>query len=83
MWLGEWRRVLNIGKLRKGGELYYLNSVAKGVEDYYLGSGEAAGYWLASGAKDLELDGEVGAKDLRALLNGRYPADGARLTALK
>jgi hypothetical protein len=40
--------VLNIGKLRKGGELYYLNSVAKGVEDYYLGSGESPGYLSGS-----------------------------------
>jgi hypothetical protein len=65
--------VLNIGKLRKGGELYYLNSVARGVEDYYVGSGEAPGYWLASGAKNLALADAVGEKDLRAVLNGFHP----------
>jgi TrwC relaxase len=61
--------VLNIGQLRKGGELYYLNSVTRGVEDYYVGSGEAPGYWLASGAKNLGLADAVGEKDLRAVLN--------------
>jgi len=71
--------ILNIGKLRKGGELYYLNSVARGVEDYYTGSGEAPGYWLASGTKDLGLRGQVGEAQLRAVLNGHHPETGERL----
>lgn len=71
--------ILNIGKLRKGGELYYLNSVARGVEDYYTGSGEAPGYWLAGGAKNLKLAGEVGEDQLRAVLNGYHPTTGERL----
>ena len=62
--------MLNIGKLRRGGENYYLNSVARGVEDYYLGSGEAPGYWLASGASALGLQGEVGENELRNVLRG-------------
>ena len=66
--------VLNIGKLRRGGENYYLNSVARGVEDYYLGSGEAPGYWLASGAQDLGLSGPVGEDALRSVLRGMHPA---------
>ena len=32
---------MSIGKLGRGSEGYYLNAVAKGVEDYYLGSREA------------------------------------------
>ena len=71
--------ILNIGKLRKGGELYYLNSVARGVEDYYTGSGEAPGYWLASGAENLKLEGEVSEEQLRAVLNGYHPKTGERL----
>ena len=63
--------ILNIGKLRKGGELYYLNSVARGVEDYYTGSGESPGYWLAGGAKDLGLEGQVG--EVLDLCGGRHP----------
>jgi Ti-type conjugative transfer relaxase TraA len=78
-----WRHegVLNIGKLRAGGEDYYLNSVAKGVEDYYLGSGEAPGYWIASGARDLGLSGEVTETALRNVLLGAHPASGDELVA--
>ena len=71
--------VLNIGKLRRGGENYYLNSVARGVEDYYLGSGEAPGYWLASGAASLGLQGEVGENELRNVLRGASHASGRPL----
>ena len=71
--------MLNIGKLRRGGENYYLNSVARGVEDYYLGSGEAPGYWLASGAAALGLQGEVGEKELRNVLRGANHASGTPL----
>jgi conjugative relaxase-like TrwC/TraI family protein len=73
--------VLNVGKLRKGGENYYLNSVAEGVEDYYLGSGEAPGYWLASGADDLGLSGEVQEVALRNILQGSHPTSGTELVA--
>lgn len=69
-------RLLNIGKLRRGGENYYLNSVARGVEDYYLGSGEAPGYWLASGARELSLEGRVGDDQLRSVLRGIDPDSG-------
>ena len=75
----EEAKILNVGKLRKGGELYYLNSVARGVEDYYTGSGEAPGYWLATGARNLKLSGEVGEDALRAVLNGTDPTTGKRL----
>ena len=73
------RQMLNIGKLRKGGENYYLNSVARGVEDYYLGSGEAPGYWLASGAADLNLTGQVDENELRNVLRGAHPVAGRGL----
>jgi conjugative relaxase-like TrwC/TraI family protein len=73
--------VLNIGKLRPGGENYYLNSVARGVEDYYLGSGEAPGYWLASGAGEIGLEGEVTEAALRNVLRGADPLSGSELVA--
>lgn len=69
-------RLLNIGKLRRGGENYYLNSVACGVEDYYLGSGEAPGYWLAAGARELSLEGRVGDDEFRSVLRGTHPGSG-------
>ena len=73
--------MLNIGKLRPGGENYYLNSVAKGIEDYYLGSGEAPGYWIASGADDLGLSGEVTEVALGNVLRGSHPGSGDELVA--
>ena len=39
--------VLSMWKLGHGQEAYYLEAVAQGVEDYYVG-GEAPGRWIAS-----------------------------------
>jgi hypothetical protein len=36
---------LSIGKLAPDAGEYYLEAVAQGVEDYYLGAGEAPGVW--------------------------------------
>lgn len=68
--------MLNIGKLARGQQGYYLNSVAKGVEDYYVGSGEAPGYWLGGGSVDLGLEGRVLERDLTPVLEGVHPATG-------
>ena len=68
--------MLNIGKLRSGSEGYYLNSVARGVEDYYLGSGEAPGYWIGSGINDVGLSREVQERELSLVLRGDDPASG-------
>lgn len=73
--------MLNIGKLAAGQQGYYLNSVAKGVEDYYLGVGEAPGYWLGGGSKDLGLDGHVRELELTPVLEARDPATGTSLLA--
>jgi Ti-type conjugative transfer relaxase TraA len=62
--------VLSIGKLAAGSEGYYLASVARGAEDYYLHAGEAPGRWLGAGARELGLEGEVAGDDLRAVLGG-------------
>ena len=59
--------MLSIGKLGRGAEGYYLQAVAAGVEDYYLGSGEAQGQWLGHGSARLGLSGTVAAEDLRAV----------------
>jgi conjugative relaxase-like TrwC/TraI family protein len=71
--------VLSIGKLGAGNEHYYLRTVAGGVEDYYLGRGEAPGRWIGAGAREVGLDGRVDAKPLAAALAGRDPIDGVRL----
>jgi hypothetical protein len=37
------RLVLNLHRLGHGAESYYLDQVVSGVEDYYVGAGEATG----------------------------------------
>ena len=56
---------------------YPLAQVALGIEDYYLGVGEAPGVWAGRWAAELELAGVVEAGELRALVNGVDPRDGA------
>jgi len=60
---------------------YLLRQVALGVEDYYMGSGEAPGVWQGDLADALGLTGVVEADKLRALLLGRHPATDAELLA--
>ena len=72
--------MLNIGKLAPGGENYYLETVASGVEDYYTGAGEAPGSWLGASASGLGLAGRVEPEALRAVLGAADPATGEPLT---
>lgn len=68
--------VLSISKLRVGAEAYQLTGVAQSLDDYYSGSGEAAGWWAGLGADRLGLDGDVTGEDLRELLAGIQPGTG-------
>src|SRR4051794_24411495 len=68
--------VLSLWKLRVGAEHYYLSQVARGLDDYYTGTGEMPGRWLGNAASALELDGTVTADDLRAVLAGLTPGTG-------
>jgi conjugative relaxase-like TrwC/TraI family protein len=58
---------------------YYLNTVARGREEYYTGAGEAPGRWMGEGCASLGLSGDVAADDLAALLEGRASSDGVSL----
>jgi len=71
--------VLTITKL-KGAE-YLIASVADGMEDYYMGAGEAPGVWRGAWAAELGLEGVVRAEALRALVNGLEPNAGVDLLA--
>ena len=71
--------MLSIGKLGTGQEMYYLEKVAEGAEDYYSGEGEVAGQWMGDAAAELGLSGEVGADQLTAMLTGNNPASGESL----
>ena len=78
--------MMSLWKLRVGVEAYYLAQVASGLDEYYSGSGEAAGQWIGAGAGLIGLDGAVDAVDLRAVLAGLAPGtgltpNGARLVA--
>jgi conjugative relaxase-like TrwC/TraI family protein len=58
---------------------YVLRQVAGGLEDYYLGSGEAPGVWSGRLADQLGLVGVVGADDLRSLIDRCHPLSGEAL----
>jgi len=60
---------------------YLLRQVAMGVDDYYMGSGEAPGVWQGRLAAELRLVGVVEHDQLRALLLGRDPASDVELLA--
>jgi conjugative relaxase-like TrwC/TraI family protein len=62
---------------------YVLGGVALGVEDYYVGAGEAPGVWQGRLAAELGLAGVVDPDQLRALLLGRDPATDVELPAAK
>src|SRR5206468_12335950 len=50
---------------------YLIGQVGRGIDDYYMGIGEAPGVWQGQLAGQLGLSGVVQDDDLRALLLGR------------
>lgn len=70
---------MTLTKLR--GAEYLLRSVADGVEDYFMGAGEAPGVWHGRWADELGLTGVVEAEHLRALVEGHHPHTGVDLLA--
>jgi conjugative relaxase-like TrwC/TraI family protein len=76
-------RVLSLGKLGAGQAQYYLDTVAAGAEEYYVGGKEAPGQWCGASASLLGLDGEVDGETLHRLLDHRHPLTGERLTAAR
>jgi conjugative relaxase-like TrwC/TraI family protein len=74
--------MVSIGKLGKGQETYYLDSVAGGTDDYYSGEGETPGHWIGSGASELGLEGTIEREELHAVLAGRDPRTDAPLLRL-
>ena len=72
--------MLGINAISGGGEGYYVDAVAKGVDEYYRGVGEAPGWWAGTAAEvTLGIEGEVGSDDLRAVWNGLDPRSGEQL----
>jgi conjugative relaxase-like TrwC/TraI family protein len=73
--------VLSVGKLALGQQQYYLDTVARGLEEYYTGAKEAPGVWVGSGAPRLGLAGEVDAETLGRVLEHVHRDGVYRLTA--
>jgi conjugative relaxase-like TrwC/TraI family protein len=71
--------VLSIGKLAPGQHEYYLDTVARGAEEYYTAEGESPGRWTGRSAARLGLHGAVNGEGLGAVLSARNPGDGERL----
>lgn len=73
--------MLTVAKLHAGHEQYYKDAVARGLDEYYAGTGELPGRWMGRGADLLGLTGELDGDALDAILDGRDPKTGTRLTA--
>lgn len=74
--------MLSRGKLTPGTVSYYTDTVARGLDDYYTGRGEALGRWVGSGATSAGLAGEVDGDELsRLLIDGVHPRSGESLGA--
>lgn len=72
--------MLSLAKLKPGQQAYYLEMVARGVEDYYVGGSEAPGEWIGTAAGSLGLAGAVEEEALGRVLSHCDPKDGTRLT---
>lgn len=75
--------MLSLGKLAPGQQQYYLDTVARGAEEYYTGAKEAPGQWVGAGAPRLGLTSEVDAEALGRVLDHVDPSGGFRLTAAR
>jgi conjugative relaxase-like TrwC/TraI family protein len=58
---------------------YLITQVARGIDEYYTGGGEAPGVWHGRWAKELGLEGIVEDDHLRVLLDGLHPTQGTDL----
>lgn len=73
--------MLSRGKVTPATVSYYSDEVARGIEDYYAGRGEAMGQWIGAGSRAEGLVGEVEAEELARLFDGCHPRTGESLGA--
>lgn len=73
--------MLSLGKLAPGQQQYYVDTVARGAEEYYTGAKEAPGQWIGAASSRLGLEGEVDAEALAHVLGHVDPTGTYRLTA--
>jgi conjugative relaxase-like TrwC/TraI family protein len=71
--------MLSRGKVTPATVSYYTDTVARGLDDYYAGRGEAPGRWVGRGSAAACLSGEVAAEELGRLFDGVHPRTGESL----
>ena len=71
--------MLSRGKVTPATVSYYTDTVARGLDDYYAGRGEAPGRWVGRGSAAAGLSGEVAAEELVRLFDGAHPRTGESL----
>jgi len=74
--IGGLSEMFDIWPLGKGQFTYYLHAIADDQLDYYLGRGEANGYWLGGGAAALGLTGTITTRNadaFYAVMGGYHP----------
>jgi conjugative relaxase-like TrwC/TraI family protein len=71
--------MLSRGKVTPASVSYYTDTVARGLDDYYAGRGEAPGRWVGRGSAAAGLSGEVAAEELVRLFDGVHPRTGESL----
>jgi conjugative relaxase-like TrwC/TraI family protein len=71
--------MLSRGKVAAATVSYYTDTVARGLDDYYAGRGEAPGRWVGRGSAAAGLSGEVAAEELGRLFDGVHPRTGESL----
>lgn len=74
--------MLSRGKITPGRARYYTDTVARGLDDYLSGQGEAPGRWEGAGAARAGLAGEVTAEQMARLFESgdpRHPLTGGLL----
>lgn len=64
---------------RRASVRYYIEAVANSIDDYYVGSGEAPGYWIGAGALSLGLVGQVEEASYLAVMEALDPTSGESL----
>lgn len=67
---------VSLAKVARGGQRYYLEAVAGGIEDHRPPGGEPDGTWLGGATASLGLSGRVTADQLDAVLAGAHPGTG-------
>jgi conjugative relaxase-like TrwC/TraI family protein len=71
--------MLSRGKVTPATVSYYTETVARGLDDYYVGRGEAPGRWVGRGSAAVSLRGEVTGEELARLFDGVHPRTGESL----